>query len=174
MPMMPPRSAPRGTKLACSIYRARASAVAVFLCAVLPIIVAGCASAVPGAQGPSIASVDAYEMSREGRVLIVDIRPHAERARDGAPAASVSVVFPAAFVADREQFVAEVSRVAGVDRARPLALLCRRGITSRAAQAVLANAGFRFVYNVSDGFLGNEAGPGWKGWGLPIVSPPNP
>ncbi len=62
----------------------------------------------------------------------------------------------------------------GVDRGRPLLLICRSGVRSRHAAVALTKAGFGPCYNVSDGFEGDldaarhrGKSNGWKVAGLP-------
>lgn len=131
----------------------------------------GC-STHPPVTGSQVLSVDAYEMSRAGRLAIIDIRPIDERVRDGAPTGALSAVYLNDASADGEAFSRRISQLVQDDHARPIALLCRRGITSRAAQKTLAGAGFATVYSIADGFLGSEAGPGWRWWGLPVTFDP--
>ncbi len=64
----------------------------------------------------------------------------------------------------------------GVERDRPLLMICRSGVRSRDAAVALTAAGFGPCYNVSDGFEGdlNEAKRrgiknGWKVAGLPWI-----
>ncbi|MCC7015646.1 MAG: hypothetical protein IT564_00380 [Rhodospirillales bacterium] len=131
----------------------------------------GC-SAHPSVTGSQILSIDAYEMNRAGRLAIIDIRPIDERVRDGAPTVALSAVYLNDASADGEAFAQRISQLVQDDHARPIALLCRRGITSRAAQNTLAEVGFATVYSIADGFMGSEAGPGWRGWGLPVTFDP--
>lgn len=103
-----------------------------------------------------------------GELRIIDIRPEDERTRDGWPKGAVPVPFPTGPFADHTLFIDRVTNTVQGNSDHPLALLCRRGVTSRRAQAVLTDAGFSNVFNIADGFLGGESGPGWKGWGLPV------
>lgn len=64
----------------------------------------------------------------------------------------------------------------GVDRDRPLLLICRSGIRSRDAAVALTSAGFGPCYNISDGFEGDINGAkhrgksnGWKVADLPWI-----
>jgi rhodanese-related sulfurtransferase len=70
-----------------------------------------------------------------------------------------------------EDFTDQVSERLATDQ--PVLLLCRSGVRSLAAAAVLESAGFKKLYNVTDGFEGglDDSGHrqgGWKG-SLPWV-----
>ena len=56
------------------------------------------------------------------------------------------------------------------DRDRPIALICASGGRSGYLAQVMAEAGFSKVYDVSEGMMGSNAGPGWIGTGLPVVA----
>lgn len=141
--------------------------------AALVVGIAGCSSLSPMGE-PRISSLDAYDLSTRGELRIIDIRPDDERTRDGWPIDAMPVPFPTGPFANHGRFIDRVTNVTHGDRDHPLALLCRRGVTSRRAQTVLTKAGFRSVFNIADGFLGSESGPGWKRWGLPVGAPVQP
>jgi rhodanese-related sulfurtransferase len=78
------------------------------------------------------------------------------------------------------EFLPEVRRrlsAKGLKPADPIVLICRSGDRSAAAANLLAEAGFKNVYSVVDGFEGDLAGEGpkagqrvvngWKNAGLP-------
>ncbi|KRE62597.1 rhodanese-like domain-containing protein [Nostocoides sp. Soil756] len=111
--------------------------------------------------------------------LLVDVRTHAEWTYVGVPdlaAAGREVAFvewsryPDGAL--NETFVDEV-RAAGLTPQRPVYLLCRSGVRSRAAAEALTAAGLGPAYNVVDGFEGphdpeqHRSVGGWKNAGLP-------
>ena len=111
--------------------------------------------------------------------LLVDVRTRAEWTYVGVPelAASgrgVAFVewshFPDGSVNPR--FVDEV-REAGLEPGRPVYLICRSGVRSRAAADALTASGLGPAYNVLEGFegppdaAGHRTVSGWKNAGLP-------
>jgi len=110
--------------------------------------------------------------------LLVDVRTRAEWAYVGVPvlegANEVAFVEWSSFPDGRvnERFVDEV-RAAGLLPGRPVYLLCRSGVRSRAAAAALTSAGLGPAFNVLEGFEGphdpqqHRTVAGWKLAGLP-------
>ena len=111
--------------------------------------------------------------------LLVDVRTRAEWTYVGVPVLEgahhdVAFVewstFPDGQVNGR--FVDEV-RAAGLQAGRPVYLLCRSGVRSRAAAEALTDAGLGPAFNVLEGFEGPHDGEGhrtvagWKVAGLP-------
>lgn len=111
--------------------------------------------------------------------LLVDVRTRAEWTYVGVPelAASgrgVAFVewshFPDGSI--NQRFVDEV-REAGLEPGRPVYLICRSGVRSRAAADALTAAGLGPAYNVLEGFegppdaAGHRTVSGWKNSGLP-------
>ena len=110
--------------------------------------------------------------------LLVDVRTHAEWTYVGVPqlpgGRAVSFVewseYPTGTLNDR--FVEEV-RAHGAREGRPVYLICRSGVRSRAAAEALTAAGLGPAYNVLDGFEGQHDAEqhrtrgGWKNSGLP-------
>ena len=136
----------------------------------LPVLMELAACAAPASLSPpalELSAVDAYEISQRGDLLILDIRPKRERDRDGAPLGVRSIPYPDNYN-QREEFVSAVLVQTNSDRDRPIALICSRGVASRAAQNLLLRASFRAVHTIKGGFLGDEIDPGWNQWGLPV------
>ena len=111
--------------------------------------------------------------------LLVDVRTRAEWTYVGVPVlegAGHEVVFVEwnSFPDGRvnERFVDEV-REGGLEPGRPVYLLCRSGVRSKAAAEALTAAGLGPAYNVLDGFegphdaQGHRTLAGWKVAGLP-------
>ncbi|WP_417514163.1 rhodanese-like domain-containing protein [Minwuia sp.] len=61
-----------------------------------------------------------------------------------------------------ESFVEDV-RAKGISEDQPIYLLCRSGVRSKAAAKALTAAGYRFCYNVSEGFEGDKDDTGRRG-----------
>ena len=111
--------------------------------------------------------------------LLVDVRTKAEWTYVGVPvlegaAHDVAFVEWSTFPDGRlnEAFVEEV-RAAGLGPGRPVYLLCRSGVRSKAAADALTDAGLGPAYNVLEGFEGphdhegHRTLGGWKDAGLP-------
>ena len=116
-----------------------------------------------GSPAPAAATVtpsEAYRRQARG-TLLIDVRHASERAQFGAPAGAAWIDWSG----DAAAFLAAAGRLTGGDTARPIALICRSGIRSGQAQAVLQGAGYADVVNVVGGF---DAGPqNWRASGLP-------
>lgn len=111
--------------------------------------------------------------------LLVDVRTRAEWTYVGVPVLEgaghdVAYVEWSSYPDGRvnPHFVDEV-RAAGLVPGRPVYLLCRSGVRSRAAADALTAAGLGPAYNVLEGFegahdaLGHRSVAGWKNAGLP-------
>ena len=108
---------------------------------------------------------EALKAARAGDLLLIDVRRPDEWAATG-------VAEGAARIDMRRDDFAEALRAAAGDPARPVALICARGVRSRRAAAALAGAGLTRVIDVPEGMLGSAAGPGWLARGLPVVAAP--
>jgi rhodanese-related sulfurtransferase len=108
---------------------------------------------------------DAHAHALSGKVTLIDIRRPDEWARTGVPEGGIALDM-------RRKDFAEVllAEVKGA-KDRPLALICARGVRSRAMTNRLVKAGFTRVLDVPEGMLGSGAGPGWVKAGLPVVAP---
>lgn len=127
-----------------------------------------------------VSPTEAYDaVTGSGEALLVDVRTHAEWTYVGVPDISgggreTAFVewshYPGGTL--NQSFVDEV-RAAGLEPGRPVYLLCRSGVRSRAAAEALTAAGFGPAYNVADGFEGQHDADGhrtvggWKNSGLP-------
>jgi rhodanese-related sulfurtransferase len=102
-----------------------------------------------------------------GDVLLIDIRRPDEWARTGVGIGATPLDMR------RQDFETELLALADGDRARPIALICARGVRSRRMSERLTAAGFTRILDVPEGMLGSGAGPGWLRRGLPVsaVSP---
>ncbi len=121
-------------------------------------------------------------LAREPEALLLDVRSEPEWEFVGRPdpeALDQRVRFVSwktwPGMIPNERFLEEVA-AAGVERHRPLLLLCRSGQRSRDAAIALTRAGFGPCWNLAEGFEGpkDEAGhrnsrAGWRAAGLPWV-----
>ncbi len=115
--------------------------------------------AAPSAGAGELSAPDALVQAKAGTVILVDLRTPGEWAQTGiAPGAS-----RADFNAGPDAFLADIQRITGGDKSRPLALICRSGNRSARAAALLQRNGFTSISDVSEGMNG------WLGRGLPTV-----
>ena len=127
-----------------------------------------------------VSPVEAYAATTSSAdALLVDVRTRAEWVYVGVPVLE-GAGRPVAFVEwstypdgrVNEHFVEEVL-AAGLEPGRPVYLLCRSGVRSRAAADALTAAGLGPAYNVLEGFegphdaQGHRTVAGWKAAGLP-------
>jgi rhodanese-related sulfurtransferase len=113
----------------------------------------------------SLSTPDAFAAAEAGDITLVDIRRPDEWARTGVPKAGIPLDMR------REDFVDVLLSQPGVDKDKPIALICARGVRSRRMSERLKEAGFTKIIDVPEGMLGSGAGPGWLKRGLPVVKP---
>lgn len=106
----------------------------------------------------------AHQSALSGEVLLIDIRRPDEWARTGVGEGALPIDMR------RQDFEEALTVAAEGDTARPVALICARGVRSRRMSARLVAAGFTQVIDVPEGMLGSGAGPGWLERGLPVVA----
>ncbi len=110
----------------------------------------------------ALSAPDAHQAAVSGAILLIDIRRPDEWSLTGVGEGAVPIDMR------NKDFIAEVSGRVGGDHARPIALICARGVRSRRLGARLAEAGFTRIIDVPEGMLGSGAGPGWIKRGLPL------
>lgn len=115
-----------------------------------------------------IAADLAFAAARCGRLLLVDIRTPAEWRQTGVPAGAACICLTAGPGQVRSAFVAEIERLVDGDRTRPIALVCRTGGRTAFARQLLRAQGFAHVFDVAEGMIGSDFGPGWLARGLPV------
>jgi len=118
----------------------------------------------------------AWELFSSGRALLVDVRTAEERKFVGHVPESLHVPWATGTALTRNpRFVRELeARIGGKDAVA--LLLCRSGKRSALAAEAAAQAGFRAVFNVLEGFEGEldalqqrGKSDGWRFQGLPWV-----
>ena len=114
----------------------------------------------------SMTPQDAHAAALRGDILLIDIRRPDEWAVTGVGEGASPLDMR------RPDFIEALSGLAGNDKARPVALICARGVRSRHLAADLAQAGFVNIVDVPEGMLGSGAGPGWIGRSLPVIRTP--
>jgi len=112
-----------------------------------------------------LAADEAWSMAARGDVVIVDVRTPDEWRETGVAQGALRISLYSGRGVPNLGFVAEVTSVAG---ARPIALICAAGVRSSLAAVLLQGEGFAAVYDVAEGVLGSDAGPGWLARGLPV------
>lgn len=140
-------------------------AMAAFALAPFRKALANTAQAAPAAPR-SISAPEALEKARAGEIVLIDVRTPEEWRQTGVP--------EHAKLADMRDAGFEQALLAALDGdpARPVALICRSGVRSRAVAEALASRGFAEVYDVSEGMVGSRAGPGWLQRALPLRAAP--
>jgi rhodanese-related sulfurtransferase len=106
------------------------------------------------------------EAARSADVVLVDLRSHDERARDGVILGSIHV--PRSVLEWRCDPASGWSNAHVADRALPLVLVCAHGYSSSLAAAALVELGFEHAGDLIGGF---EA---WREAGLPVAAAPPP
>ncbi len=119
-------------------------------------------TAAAGAAG-TLTPAEAHRAASNGEIVIVDIRRPEEWAATGVPEGAVPIDM-------RRDDFASALRAAAAGGARPVAVICARGVRSRRTVAAMAAAGIDDVIDVPEGMLGSSAGPGWLARGLPVVT----
>ncbi len=128
----------------------------------LLLAIAACA---PHLAPEGILAIDAIERHERGEIVVVDVRS-AREVLAGFPKRSfVHIQFGAnewrpVTVEDARAFAEQVRSL--MDR-RPIALLCQYGVRSAAAAEALNRYGIS-ARSITDGYLGNNHGPGWRAW----------
>lgn len=114
----------------------------------------------------SILPIDTLAQIDAGERMLIDVRTPAEWKATGVPEGAVTINLNGPGGA--KEFVSEVFRQSGGDKARPLAVICRSGHRSAMAWQALHDAGFTDVVDVKEGVEGGPNGPGWIKRGLPM------
>jgi rhodanese-related sulfurtransferase len=110
---------------------------------------------------------EARAMAERGELTIFDIRLPVEWERTGIPQGALAIALQDQTQQPRADFVADVLAALDDDPTRPIALICARGHRSAFARQWLLESGFGRVYDISEGMVGGEYGPGWLARDLP-------
>ena len=129
--------------------------------AVLVVLLFG---AITARAEPDISAPQALERSKQGKLLIIDVRTPEEWRETG--------VIPEArrvdFYRGPQVLLKSVVEMVGGDKSAPIAVVCHSGSRSTEAQRFLQAQGFTQVYNLREGMAGSAAGPGWLKRQLPV------
>ena len=120
--------------------------------------------AVSGSQGNLMEVRQAHSPAQPGDVALVDVRRTSAWKVSGVPATGHAITMQQ----DGRRFQSQLLAAAGGDKARPLALICATGGRTTWLQARLRKAGFKQLYNVTEGMMGSRYGAGWLKKGLPV------
>ena len=112
----------------------------------------------------TLSPLQAHQAAVAGEVLLIDIRRPEEWAQTGVGEGAIPLDMR------RRDFEDALTEAADGDTARPIALICARGVRSRRMTQRLRAAGFTQIIDVPEGMLGSGAGPGWLKRGLPVVT----
>lgn len=112
----------------------------------------------------TLSTPEAHKAALSGAVLLVDIRRPDEWVRTGVGEGAVPLDMR------RTDFTDALLVKTQGQNDRPVALICARGIRSRALSTRLRDAGFTNIIDVPEGMLGSGAGPGWLKRDLPTVA----
>ena len=130
-------------------------------------VFAVCLFALPAfASDRTLSASEGWRMANDGRVAVFDVRSEAEWRRTGVAKGARTVTIHQKDGAPG--FVRAMARALDGDKSKPIALICARGNRSKRALAILQNAGFTNVYNISEGMLGRGEAKGWIRNGLPV------
>lgn len=110
----------------------------------------------------------AWSKMERGGMILLDVRTPAEWLQTGVPknARLVTLSDPRGTAG----FVAGAKKAVRGDLRKPVGVICRTGNRSAVAVALLEKAGFKNVFDVPEGVVGNGRDTGWASRGLPMVS----
>ncbi|MDH3241620.1 MAG: rhodanese-like domain-containing protein [Alphaproteobacteria bacterium] len=107
---------------------------------------------------------EAFRLSAEGRIVLIDVRQESEWRETGIAATAIPVTMHQRM----DDFVKRIGAEAGADGRTPIALICAHGERSAWLQRELGKYGFDRIIDVHGGMLGGKRAPGWIGSGLPV------
>ncbi|MEX2648945.1 MAG: rhodanese-like domain-containing protein [Alphaproteobacteria bacterium] len=114
------------------------------------------------APAAAFSPVDAYERSRQGQLVLVDVRTSAEWRETGIPVGALTIALLTDGGIPNIGFVDGVKDALGGRLDTPIAVICARGIRSSIAARLLRASGFSDVHDVSEGVIG------WIALNLPL------
>ncbi|WP_193139295.1 MULTISPECIES: rhodanese-like domain-containing protein [unclassified Meridianimarinicoccus] len=117
-------------------------------------------------DGRQITPIEAHDLAAAGQIFLIDIRRPDEWAATGVGAGAMPLDMR------RPDFTEALARLTAADPARPIALICARGVRSSQLTARLAEQGLTNLVDVPEGMVGSRAGPGWVARGLPVRQVP--
>ena len=97
--------------------------------------------------------------------VLLDVRTEEEWNVDGKPDGETIGLKTYFLTIKDENFINDFKKL-GINKDTEILTMCMGGVRSQAAAELLIKEEYKCT-NVSDGFLGNSASPGWKNSGLP-------
>jgi len=114
---------------------------------------------------PTILTADkAHEMSKNGELLLIDVRTPMEWMRSGVAEGALTIT------PQSPSFLDDLVQAMGGDKSKPIGLICATGNRTAMIQRALLERGFTQVVDVSEGMMGNFSAPGWLNRRLPTVA----
>ena len=110
-------------------------------------------------------------IKNNSKSVLLDVRTEEEWGADGKPDGEkigLKTHFLTIQFADgtfNEKFIEDFKKL-NIEKDCEVLTMCMGGVRSQAAAELLTKEEYKCI-NVSDGFLGNSASPGWKNSGLP-------
>tara|TARA_X000001036_G_scaffold269025_1_gene249721 strand:- start:55 stop:414 length:360 start_codon:yes stop_codon:yes gene_type:complete len=104
-------------------------------------------------------------IEKNPKTVLLDVRTEDEWNTVGKPT-SDSLGIKTFFITINQDpgFIGNVKKE--IDKENQVLVMCASGVRSMIAANLLKNSGYA-AHNVSDGYSGNDQGPGWKNSGLP-------
>lgn len=120
------------------------------------------------ADGTNLKPHQAWSKMERGEMILLDVRTQGEWLQSGVPktARLVTLSDPRGAAG----FVAGAKKAVRGNLKTPVGVICRTGNRSATAAALLAQAGFKTIYNIPEGVIGDARTIGWAVRGLPMVS----
>lgn len=112
---------------------------------------------------PRLTPAAAFAAAKAQEITLIDIRTPREWRQTGLPVGAIAIDMR------RDDFLQALSVAVAGDLARPVALICARGVRSARMTRVLAAAGYSRIIDVPEGMLGSASGPGWIAADLPVT-----
>ena len=113
-----------------------------------------------------IASKEVEEYIKNNpQTILLDVRTNEEWNVDGKPDGEKLGLKTYFLTIKDENFLSDFKKL-GINKDKEILTMCMGGVRSQAAAELLIKEEYKCT-NVSDGFLGNSASPGWKNSGLP-------
>ena len=110
----------------------------------------------------------AHALAQVGELTIIDIRRPSEWRKTGVPEGSVGISLQNFSRKVRGEFLGDVLAAVDGDKDNLIALICASGGRSAWALALLQEAGFSRVHDISEGMFGNGKAAGWLARNLPV------
>ncbi len=112
---------------------------------------------------PRMSVAEAHAASKQGDILLVDIRSRREWLDTGVAETALPISM------HESSFIGKLDKAISENPGKPVALICAAGVRSKYLRNLLLTRGYQDVIDVPEGMMGSQAGPGWISSGLPIV-----